>query len=446
MRSFARRILDFVTGRTINAGGYGPRWGDRLPMVKPASEIHARRGIVEGRAADLRLNNPYASAIVLAYCTDVIGDGPAIRPIAAGEPRTALENYGDRFYDDCDAEGLTNLGGLLHRVMASLVVSGETFVQMLVDEATGALRLKLLPPSQLDNRDVTNADGSRIEKGIEFSASGKRLAYHFRKVGDGRMAGTFETVRIPASDILHVFEPIVPGQQRGLSWLTSSATHLAEINRLEDALLAQQNTAALFGLIFSQPDGGAGLGKVDAKGDYTPEPGSTIIAPPGYNVDTITPPTVTGSSEFLRSMIRSASAGSGVPYEFVSGDLSQTNYSSSRVGLLKFRRRCLHIQKNLLVARLLDPAWRRGLLLEALADRMDMALAQNARTEFTFPGFEPVDPQKETRADIEAIGANIKSRHEVIAARGRDPAVVDEEIQTDALGSKARPQPKDKAA
>ncbi len=44
------------------------------------------------------------------------------------------------------------------------------------------------------------------------------------------------------------------------------------------------------------------------------------------------------------------------------------------------------------------------------------------------PGWQWVDPQKEVNADIAAIGAGLKSREEVVAARGRDIDELDAEI------------------
>jgi len=433
----AKRDRTMIAGlfrRNIDAASFGPRWGDTRLTLRPASEINARQGVAAGRISGMALNNPYAAAIISAFCDAAVCDGPSIRPIHSNEEsRRQLIAIADRFYDEGDAEGLVNLGEALRRSVVSLVATGNVFLHMMIDGTSGALRYKHLPTSQLDRSKTFPQplpSGGWIENGIEFSAAGKRVAYHFLKTGDGRTGGSWETVRIDAADILHAFKPLFPGQQLGLPWLAPSATHLAEIDRLEDALLAKANSAALFGMVLTRPDETGSVAKPDANGDYSMEPGATIIAPPGWDVTAVNPPNNEGTSEFLRSMIRSAAAGAGVPYELVSGDLSQTNYSSARVGLLEFRRRVTALQKNILVARILDPLWKRTLLVEALYGRIPFDLSQ-ARAEFTFPGFEPIDPMKETNADVTAIKANLKSRHEVIAARGRDPHVVDQEISQD---------------
>ena len=239
--------------------------------------------------------------------------------------------------------------------------------------------------------------------------------------------------RIPAEDLLHVFEAKFPGQVRGLSRMAASATTLSETARLRDALLAKANTAALYTGVFYRSDDGAGTGlpqKNDA-GDYSLEPGAMIFAPPGYSVEFSDPPSTEGAIDFLRAQIRAISAGAGIPYELVSGDLSQVNYSSARLGLLEFRRRMTTLQRTLIVARFLQPIWRRWLLIEGLSGRVPMALALTAKAEFVFPGWAQIDPLKETNADIRAIDARIKSRFEVISARGRDPETVDAEIAQD---------------
>lgn len=131
-------------------------------------------------------------------------------------------------------------------------------------------------------------------------------------------------------------------------------------------------------------------------------------------------------------MTRSMAAGCGCTYEQISGDLSQVNYSSARLGALDFRRRVNAFQRNQLVNRLLDRVWTRLLLLEALSGRLSMAVAQ-VKCEFTFPAFAQIDPLKETEADIRAVEGRIRSRAEVISARGRDPQDVDREIAQDIL-------------
>lgn len=429
-----RRLVDKLFGRSaIEAGGSGRRWGG-FGLRRPASEIHKRSEITAARAGDSFLNSPYGNAIVEAWVSNLVGDGPSIRPDTLDlDLRKRLVVLWGRFWNVCDADGLLAMDGFLEALARSLVVTGEAFVHLIVDRDTGGLQLRLWASSQVDrtmNRDLGN--GARIVAGVEFSRDGKRDAYHVRENPDLPFATNWSTKRVPAEDVLHLFKVLFPGQVRGISWLTPSLTRDAEITKLEDALLAKFNVSALVGLIFKRPDGGnASILPIDENGEYSMSPGATIIAPPGYEVEGFNGGSAEGATDFLRSQIRSAAAGAGVPYELVSGDLSQVNYSSARMGLMEFRRRAGALQKSLIVARFLRPVWRRLLLIEALNGRMLPSVATSMEAEFIFTGWAQIDPKKETEADIAAIKARTKSRFEVIASRGRDPEEVDAEIAAD---------------
>jgi lambda family phage portal protein len=419
-------------GRSIDAAGAGKGWSS-TPIARPSREIAARRAAAERRSNAQVINNPLATAIVLAY-ENIVGDGPAVRP-----DRPELQPIADELYENGDFEGITNLGAALRRIMAGLAISGEVFIQLLTDRRTGRARYKILASEQLDGSIIRpKFDGGWIENGIEYNADGQRIAYYFRRTVRGGLALAWDTIRVDAADILHLFEPRFPGQQRGISWLSSSATRIEEISRLGDAALAKYNAEALIGIIFTNPDA-SHVSDLEDKttGDYSMEPGSSIFAPPGYQATTVNPSSSTGINDVLKTQIRAASSGAGVPYELSSGDLSEVNYSSARVGLLEFRRRAVSIQRNILVARFLRPLWKRTLMMEHLAGRLSDEIAVSSEAEFSFPGWDQLDPFKETKADVEAINAKLKSRHEVIAARGRDPHVVDAEITKDKMGAVA---------
>jgi capsid protein len=50
-----------------------------------------------------------------------------------------------------------------------------------------------------------------------------------------------------------------------------------------------------------------------------------------------------------------------------------------------------------------------------------------------------LDPYREAQADVALVNAGIRSRREIIAARGRDPDDVDAEIQSDTFTPRIPP-------
>jgi lambda family phage portal protein len=416
----------------IDAGGSGRRW-PHAGLRAPAREMLATRQLAAARARWFAINTPEGAAMANAFTSNLVADGPSIQPLVADKSLRALLVAGfNEFWDRADIEGLSDLGGILQRLAWLLFVDGEFFVHLAADSETGELRLRILSPEQVGGvPDQMLDSGGRIIAGVEFDATGRRVAYHIRENVDVPLMTALTTRRIPAEDICHVFEPKFAGQVRGLSGIAAAATTLSEVASLRDALLAKAKTAALFGGVIYNPNATDAGPRSSLDDELAMEPGGMIKAPPGWSVEFSDPPSMEGAVEFLRSQIRALSSAAGIPYELVSGDLSQVNYSSARLGLLEFRRRMTALQRTLIVARFLQPVWRRYLLLEGLAGRVPFAAALSSKADFVFPGWAQIDPLKETNADIRAIDARIKSRVEVISARGRDPETVDAEIAQD---------------
>jgi capsid protein len=83
------------------------------------------------------------------------------------------------------------------------------------------LQLQMLPSEMLPlHRNEVTPAGNVIRQGIEFDRIGRRVAYHFWRrhpgdMTDPSLAG--ETMRVPASEIVHIIDPVDAGQLRGVS-------------------------------------------------------------------------------------------------------------------------------------------------------------------------------------------------------------------------------------
>jgi lambda family phage portal protein len=145
---------------------------------------------------------------------------------------------------------------------------------------------------------------------------------------------------------------------------------------------------------------------------------------------------------FFKHILREIAAGSGTPYPLIAEDLEGVNYSSARVGLQQFWRRCDAIRSSILTARFLQLVYERWVTLEILSGRLYAPGFENHYDQFfaatfLFPQPVSIDPLKDAEADVVSIDSGIKSRQEVIASRGRDPAEVQAEIEADTFVPKA---------
>jgi lambda family phage portal protein len=418
-----RRTIARLWRRSFDAASGGPRsvasaWAT---MASPVRSQLAARYQLAAKGHYQTNNSPSAASVADVWTTSLVGDGPSVR---SGHPneaiRTALEESWATFYERADAEGVHDLLGMLNTITRSLVIAGEGLV-LLTTTRRGELRLRLLSPEQLDPAMTREAqDMTRIISGVEFSADGQRVAYHiFPQHPDLGAPMTWAPVRIPAVDVLHLFDSRTPGQVRGTSWLAPVLTRLQELDRLEDALLARANTAALFGGFVQDVDG-SGSALADAsQGDPREltgmEPGAMRYLPPGASITFPDVPDTGNTDALMRHLLRSIASGVSLPYELLAGDLSQVNYSSAKLGLEAFKRRVTALRSSLLDARLLRPIWRRHVTLEVLSGRIfapdfERDAEPYFSVTFQWPGFAALDPLKEAQADIALLQSGLRSR------------------------------------
>jgi lambda family phage portal protein len=303
------------------------------------------------------------------------------------------------------------------------------------------LKLQVLESEHLDSsKDGVLANGNIIRSGIEFDKSGKRAAYYLFKEHPGESslyaACNIMSVRIPASEILHIFKPLRPGQIRGEPWLSNVLLKLHDLDQYEDAELVRKKTAAMFAGFVTRldPETDMFADQHDVGSDFHGlEPGTMQFLDPGEDVKFSSPADVGGTYEaFIKQQLRAISVGLGITYEQLTGDLSGVNYSSIRAGLVEFRRKCAALQHNLIVFQLCRPIWTRWIELAVLSDAVKILNDPTLSSVKWIPqGFAWVDPLKEQNAQMHAVRCGFKSRAEVVSELGYDIEEIDAEIAAD---------------
>jgi lambda family phage portal protein len=407
---------------------------------------------VNARARYLVRNNGYAAAAVESFAGNAVGTGikPASRVKDAALKETIQEAW-LRWTDEADAEGLADFYGLLRRAARELFIAGEVFIRFrprrTSDGLSVPLQLQLLPSEQLSSTlSQPVGNGNVIRQGIEFDLIGQRVAYWFWRNHPGDITErTFSggiPVRVPASEVLHIFDPVEGGQVRGLSKLAPAIVKLWLLDVYDDAELDRKKVAALFAGFVTRPDAdGAmmGEGAPDALGATVAglQPGTMQVLLPGEDVKFSSPADVGGNYEaFQYRTLLAVCAALGVPYQNVAGDMTKVNYSSSRTALLEFRRRIEAIQHSVLVFQLCRPVWKRWVDTAVLAGTLDLpGYARDPSryygVRWTPPKWDWVDPLKDIKAEQEAVASGFKARSDVHEAMGYDPEEVDARIAAD---------------
>lgn len=421
--------------RRFDAAAGTPRWSAHPSFGPTGPEVLAAAGPVRNRARYFSANNPWALSGVNALQTALVGAG--ITPSSKETDPEARMRIGSIFNDwsmNADADGLTDFAGLQAAATAAMIIDGEAFLQI-IDTYDGP-RLRLIPAEMVDPaHSIELRDGGRIVAGVEFDASGRRVAFH---ISPTRPTDTYSNyappICIPASDIIHLFRPIGAGQVRGISWLAPVLLRLSELDQLEDALLVGAKVAAMHaGFLVDQN----GTGTMPYDGDQSGsvlqsglEPGTLKFLPAGFDIKFSTPQQAQQSVEFAQLQLRAVAAGLGVPEHLLTGDMRNANYSSLRAGLVAFRQRIEQIQYHTIIPQMMRPVWQRVLNHAALAGKIETR-------DFAFPvDFYPpaqpwVDPLKDMEAEALAVENGFRSRRQVVASLGYAIEDLDAEIAAD---------------
>lgn len=406
---------------------------------------------LRNKSRDMDRKNAWARNAADSFTANAIGTGivpQSLHPDAS--VREKIHSAWKRWTDEADANGLTDFYGLQTQACAESQIGGEVFARLrprrASDGLTVPLQIQLLPAEFCPaTKNEQHGTSLYVRSGIEFNSIGKRVAYHlYREHPQEKflMFGGYETRRIDASEVIHLFKPRLAGQQRGEPWLAPVLALLYDLDKYDSAELIRKQIAAMMAFFIEDRDGGNPLFQTETEDDDgVPiagiEPGSVITLPDGKTIKISEPTDVGGMYvQFMKAQLRKLAAGLGITYEQISGDLEGVNYSSIRAGLLEFRRRCEAFQHQVMVFQFCRPIWRAWMEQAALAGVIDYAdyranMALYLDVEWRPQAWPWVDPVKDIEAEILAVDNLLKSRTAVIKQTGYDREQVDLEIASD---------------
>lgn len=416
---------------------------------------------VVARARFLVRNNPYGQAATECFTANLVGCG--ITPSWSLDDQVlkkTIQSAWLRWTDEADSEGVTDLYGLQRRIAREIFIAGECFVRrrprFMRDGLSVPLQLQVIPSEQLPiERNLVLDNGNRVRQGIEFDRIGRRVAYHFWKVHPGDITESSEFGKItivPASDILHVYDPLEAGQIRGLPRLTPAIVAMWMLDTYDDAEMERKRVAALFTAFVKRndPDGAmfneaeeAAAKSSNGIAEISLEPGTLQTLLPGEDIVTAAPADVGQSYDpFQYRMLTRICAPLGLPYSAVTGDMVKANYSNQRAALLEMRRRMESLQYGVMVHQMCRPLIAWFLDAAVLAGTIDLPgyAADPAPYQVVThipPKWDWVDPLKDVQAEVIAVDNGFKPRSLVIQERGDDPIETDARIAADREREKA---------
>lgn len=403
---------------------------------------------MRSRGRDLARNNPYVRQYLNLLAVNVVGPhGITLQ----AQVRNADGRLNKPFNDKIEAawkdwsraptvEGKLTLTRLSQQSIKGCASEGEAFIRMHRGWPNlYGFALERLDPDLLDTEHNVargRAGQPAIRMGIEVDDFGRPLAYHF---WDSPLGAGLDPMRVrrrvPADEVLHLYDPERAHQSRGAPWFASVMVALREVDTYQETAVVAARIGAAQSQWFTRKadaDGEGVQGDEENKIAMDVEPGQIAFAPEGYDVTAVSPTYPhTDYAQFIKAELRRIASGLGVSYNALCNDLEGVNYSSLRGGLL--------IERDLW--RSLQQWWIDSFLERVYREWLSMALLTGALVldtrdfrRFLGVSWNPrgwawVDPLKDTDAGIRGIQTGLASRRKLLAEQGLDLEDVLEDLK-----------------
>jgi lambda family phage portal protein len=406
------------------------------------AELGGDIATLRNRSRSLIRDNHYAANACEQWAVYSVSYGITPQPKASSQAMNQF--YAERweeFSRQCSADGLSHFPAMQRLIAKTEFESGEVLLRRRFrrrsDRNPVPLQVQVLEPDYLDHQKTGPIHGTSgyIIQGVEFDGIGRRVAYWLFPQHPGEVTTISQrglaSERVPAEDIIHVYDMRRPGMVRGVPRLAPVLLRMRDLDDYEDAYLMLQKVQACLAAFVEQPDG-----------DALPINKSTTDASTGIRLEMIEPATINylkpgekitfsspqGSAvygEYKRSIVRDLACGMGFPYEILSGDSSQNNYSSSRGGKVGFIQLVETYRWDVLI-----PAFDRIWQWWQEAGVVAGVLSGSVAVEWAPPPIPILDREVEAKADLIELQNGALTWPQLVSRQGYDPEKQISEITT----------------
>ena len=303
-------------------------------ILSPDDELRPSLRRLRARCRELARNNSYAKHYLTMLAVNVVGPtGIHMQATVRDNDKalnerinTAIEEAWEDWSRSPTVDGKLSRVRMEHLLLRSIATDGEVLLRRWHNNDLNeyGFALEPLDADLLDDAyNVTPGNGrNEVRMGVEVDDFSRPLAYHIwdRAPSQAGTQGRFRE-RVPAADIIHLYDPLRVAQTRGVPWFHAVMQALNMLDRYEEAeLVAARIGAAKMGF-FSRREGAAGSTgvdlKTDAEGNMQMEanPGTFDFLPEGYQLDTFNPDhPSTAYAQFVKAALRRVATGLSVSY------------------------------------------------------------------------------------------------------------------------------------
>lgn len=434
--------------KMAGGGRLATAWSGRSSGADADQVIYADHETLRQRAREQSINTSYLKRFYRLLRQNVIGpygirlQSKALLP--DGKPDRVTRRLIEKEWRKFCKKGVFDVTGRYSYVtfswlwLETLARDGEVLVRLVRNWPNRwGFALQILEADRLDltlNQLLDN--GNRIRMGVEIDEWERPVAYWMLNDHPGDILRRAEEryERIPASELIHTFDPWRPHQSRGFTWTHAAAVDIHHLGEFRSATLVKAEHGAKITGFYEQD-----AEWLDPPDDETPdvdvveevEAGTTKVLPYGltYKPHQNASP---GSdyAPFVKDTLRGSAAGLGPSYNRLANDLEGVSFSSLRSGELDerdFYKCCQEFVISELLERM-GEEWFNCALLKGAIKIAPRDLARCSDQEWQARGWDWVDPLKDSKASRESVAGRIKSRSYYIRLNGDDPDEVFEEL------------------
>jgi len=427
--------------------------GDWIFATSRSAEADTKADLrqLRNRARELRKNSPFGARYTQVLVEGVLGDCgirlQAKNQTLEGKLFTRANQAIEDAWEDAgtirnwDVEKKLTRDEQLALSVGQWGDDGEILIRQYRGPRFGpyGYQAQVLDPDLLDETFNQERVGTmpRIVQGVEYDDLGAPAAYWLWNRHPSDSGGlNRERTRVPASDIIHTFLPMRAGQPRGIPHASAIMATLRMLDGYVEAeLVAARTASAKMGAVVDSDPQSPSVRSPSAGGATIPaeaEP-ATLMDLRGQQakLDLWDPQHPTAAfPDFMKTMARFIAVGYGISYHTLTGDLSDANYSSMKVGEQPERMHFKRLQR-FVIDHVLQELYRNWLAMALLNGKItgvtDFSVERYTRVAWQPRGFASPDPLKDAQADYMDVAAGTRTLTEICAARGRDFGEVLEE-------------------
>lgn len=426
--------------RSYDAGNYGRLNAGWVAYNQSAEQTDRyNRETVRARARDLERNSDMANSIIGAYKRNVIGLGWTLQAHTGDEKLNDEIEHAWRKWctrRNCDVTETQSLMQMARMAIERKKVDGGIlFKKCYIRGGIVPFRLQALEVDELDPTVAApRHKGNRVVGGIEYNQYNRPVGYWIRQYAIDGFAQS-DPIYVPEKNMIFLYSKRRPSQIREMSDLAPTISRVRDANEFMTAVSVKERIAACLSVFIKKTIPTTGIGRggfAGAQERYsydgkTISPGMIKELNAGDEIQVVNPTgQATDAAQYVKLQQRLIGAGQGLSYEATSRDMSQSNYSSARQGIIEDEQTYIE-DKELFLEVFLDDVYETFVVSGVLSGLFNIPdfFDHGKREEYLSHDWVAapkrwIDPLKETNAMKIALQTGQKTFQQACAENGQD--------------------------